>query len=361
MSLNLYARANKPNDTQLLYWKAENGIPVLTEEEPVFPYTITNNQPNYITVAANAMADTSVEIKTDKIPAYLKLTKITVNDNEIKANSDGKYIFTMPKNDVTVDADFEFMLEKDSYDNYIVSTDEELLILSKAVNDGYEAGNVVLTADVTASTENGFEPIGTNDNPYKGNFNGKGHTVTLDITSGTKYNSTVATGLFGITSDAYIGNLVIKGSVDGGDDTSSYTGALVGIMKSKRDLYNVYSEVSVSGSGFVGGFIGYAQGGITFRNAVNNGTVVQKNTADDKKSVGTFVGIGNYNYDTAYYNSEKNSGVFCAGYDNDENKVTTNIGSDIAKRTEELFSDNGCIKYKCATQRVYVLGLCNGK
>ena len=43
------------------------------------------------------MADTSVEIKTDKIPAYLKLTKITVNDNEIKANSDGKYIFTMPK------------------------------------------------------------------------------------------------------------------------------------------------------------------------------------------------------------------------------------------------------------------------
>lgn len=340
MSLNLYARANKPNDTQLLYWKAENGIPVLTEEEPVFPYTITNNQPNYITVAANAMADTSVEIKTDKIPAYLKLTKITVNDNEIKANSDGKYIFTMAKNDVTVDADFEFMLEKDSYDNYIVSTDEELLILSKAVNDGYEAGNVVLTADVTASTENGFEPIGTNDNPYKGNFNGKGHTVTLDITSGTKYNSTVATGLFGITSDAYIGNLVIKGSVDGGDDTSSYTGALVGIMKSKRDLYNVYSEVSVSGSGFVGGFIGYAQGGVTFRNAVNNGTVVQKNTADDKKSVGTFVGIGNYNYDTAYYNSEKNSGVFCAGYDNDENKVTTNIGSDIAKTTEELFSDS---------------------
>lgn len=340
MSLNLYARANKPNDTQLLYWKAENGIPVLTEEEPVFPYTITNNQPNYITVAANAMADTSVEIKTDKIPAYLKLTKITVNDNEIKANSDGKYIFTMPENDVTVDADFEFMLEKDSYDNYIVSTDEELLILSKAVNDGYEAGNVVLTADVTASTENGFEPIGTNDNPYKGNFNGKGHTVTLDITSGTKYNSTVATGLFEITSDAYIGNLVIKGSVDGGDDTSSYTGALVGIMKSKRDLYNVYSEVSVSGSGFVGGFIGYAQGGVTFRNAVNNGTVVQKNTADDKKSVGTFVGIGNYNYDTAYYNSEKNSGVFCAGYDNDENKVTTNISSDIAKTTEELFSDS---------------------
>ena len=46
----------------------------------------------------------------------------------------------MPENDVTVDADFEFMLEKDSYDNYIVSTDEELLILSKAVNDGYEAG-----------------------------------------------------------------------------------------------------------------------------------------------------------------------------------------------------------------------------
>ena len=59
----------------------------------------------------------------------------------------------MPENDVTVDADFEFMLEKDSYDNYIVSTDEELLILSKAVNDGYEVGNVVLAADVTASTE----------------------------------------------------------------------------------------------------------------------------------------------------------------------------------------------------------------
>lgn len=42
----------------------------------------------------------------------MKLTQITVNDNEIKANSDGKYIFTMPENDVTVDADFEFSLKK---------------------------------------------------------------------------------------------------------------------------------------------------------------------------------------------------------------------------------------------------------
>lgn len=37
----------------------------------------------------------------------------------------------MPENDVTVDADFEFMLEKDSYDNYIVSTDEELLFYQR--------------------------------------------------------------------------------------------------------------------------------------------------------------------------------------------------------------------------------------
>lgn len=304
------------------------------------PYTITNNQPNYITVAQSELANESVEINTDKVPAYLKLTKITVNDNEIKANSDGKYIFTMPENDVTIAAEVEVNLEKNSNNEYVISTDEELTFLAKAVNNGFEIRNVVLAADVTASTAKGFEPIGTKDKPYKGNFNGKGHTVTLAVTSGIAYDDTAATGLFGVTSNAYIRNLVIKGSVDGGDNTSSYTGTFVDVMSDYNGLYNVYSEVSVSGSGFVGGLVGYSAKNVTAYNAVMNGTVTQKNTADDKKKVGTIIGKGSCNTGYIYYNSEKNSGVFYAGYNSNGNEITADRSSNMAKTTAELFSDD---------------------
>lgn len=337
-TLNIYARDNAETyDTSLLYWKASDDVISLTSEAPQFSYSITNNS-EYLTVASTAKNGDSVEITVGAIPSYMRLVKITVDDEELAANSEGKYVFTMPGKDVTVDAEMEFALTKLSNGSYAISTEKELAIFAKAVNSGeYSNAKAALTADITAKTAEGFEPIGTYEHPYEGAFYGNGHTLTLQLTEGVAYNGTTATGLFGVVTRADIYDLILKGSVDGGDKTDSYTGALIGLASNViTDVYNVYSEVSVSGSGYVGGI------GNTYArlwNVVNNGTVTQKNTADDKKAVGAIMGTGIRDYTNVYYNSEKNSGMYDCGYDAEKNIVASNADSVKAKTTTELFTD----------------------
>ena len=340
--LNIYANNTNVNGTKLLYWKAEGSVISLTSEKQTTPYTITNDS-DYLTVAGYAKAGTSVEITVGEIPSYMKIVKITVNGDELTANEAGKYVFTMPEQNVTVDALVELQLTKLQDGSYAISTAEELMLFAKAVNSGdYNRVSASLTANIEVSTANGFVPIGTKSNPYGGDFNGKGHTLTLDITEGSVYGETKATGLFGVTEYAYVYDLILKGSVDGGNNMDSYTGALIGVTgdEGATYVYNVYSETAVSGSGYVGGIIGKGNDKLAcLRNVINNGTVTQKNTADDKKAVGAIMGIGTRAYINVYYNSEKSSGMYDCGYSNDGAEVTSDDSSVMAKTAAELFTD----------------------
>ena len=342
--LNLYARDNTPFGTALLYWKAAEGGISFTSVTPSFSYAITNNS-SILSVAKQAKSGESVEITVGEVPSYMKLVKITVNDTELSANDEGKYVFTMPAENVTVDAETEINLTKLEDYSYKISTPEELVLFANAVNSGdFSDAYATLTADITVSTADGFESIGTQSNPYSGYFYGEGHTLTLNITEGTAYGETTATGLFGAVKGASIYNLILKGSVDGGDKTDSYTGALIGAVIDREPyVYSVYSEAAVSGSGYVGGIVGgYVGGGnqyVSLKNVINNGTVAQKNTADDKKAVGAIMGAGSVDYINVFYNSEKNSGMYDRGYDDSFDKVTSNYYTDMARTTAELFAD----------------------
>lgn len=343
-TLNIYARDNTPFGTALLYWKAAEGGISFTSVTPSFSYVITNNS-SILDVEEQAKSGESVEITVGEVPSYMKLVKITVNDTELSANDEGKYVFTMPAENVTVDAETEINLTKLEDDSYKISTPEELVLFANAVNSGdFSDADATLTADITVSTADGFKPIGTQSNPYSGYFYGEGHTLTLNITEGTAYDETTATGLFGAVNGARIYNLILKGSVDGGDKTDSYTGALIGaVIDRGAYVYSVYSEAAVSGSGYVGGIVGgYVGGGnqyVSLKNVINNGTVVQKNTADDKKAVGAIMGAGSVDYRNVYYNSEKNSGMYDRGYNASFDKVTSNYYTDMARTTAELFAD----------------------
>lgn len=346
--LNVYSYENS-----LLYWTAADGALAFTETKPALMYKITNGS-EFLIVADRAKNGTSVEITIGEVPEYLNITSIEVDGEEITANEEGKYIFTMPEKDVIVNASAELKLEKvDEHNTYAINTSEELNMFAKAVNSGrYISAGAILTADVTASTENGFEPIGTQTNPYRGMFDANGHTIILDITEGTPYeyiapmslfseasDEKIATGLFGVTFGAKIIDVVLKGTVDGGEGTEAYTGALIGVNDDDTYVYNLYSEAEVSGCGYVGGIVGYATDSIYLRNTINNGTVMQKNTAEDKKAVGAIMGIGNSYYDNVYYNSDKNSGMYDGGYDYNLN-IVTDIRMDSAQTEEELFSED---------------------
>lgn len=110
--------------------------------------------------------------------------------------------------------------------------------------------------DLTGSDQN---PIGTEDNAFKGKFDGLDNSIfglSIDNSDNSKGD---ATGLFGFTDGAIMGNVtLIAGtdgiSVQGGDNTGAFIGHAV-----NTTVKGVNSTLKVSGKNNVGGIIGYAK------------------------------------------------------------------------------------------------------
>ena len=119
--------------------------------------------------------------------------------------------------------------------------------------------------DLNGSEENPWIPIGTRSNPYRGTFNGDGHTISgLYIDSTADYQ-----GLFGyVSGSGKVQNLSVSGSVKG----DNYVGGVVGYNISST-VENCYNTVTVTGTNdCVGGVVGYNNGG-TVENCYNTGEV----------------------------------------------------------------------------------------
>ena len=133
---------------------------------------------------------------------------------------------------------------------------------------GQDRGTYVkLTADLTLSDKDGtFVPLGGRftygssytDSAYKGNFDGNGHTITLDVTNLDNYDGMNSFGLFAKTDCPYIKNLHISGQVISNE---ANTGLFIG-HGSWDYLYNCSSDATLilqgSGEFKSGAFVGYS-------------------------------------------------------------------------------------------------------
>ena len=142
--------------------------------------------------------------------------------------------------------------------------------------DGWGMGNhyaLRYSIDLTGSDQT---PIGTEDNAFKGKFDGLDNSIfglSIDNRDNKKGK---ATGLFGFTDGAIMGNVtLIAGtdgiSVQGGDkDTGAFIGHAV-----NTTVKGVNSTLKVSGTNNVGGIIGYAKNdtGRTYSFADASGSV----------------------------------------------------------------------------------------
>ena len=339
-TLNSYAKNNKEGEIGLFSWKLEDHVFSLIPRT----YEITNTSA-YLTVKESAMQGERVEISRQNVPSYMSISKITFNKKEITPDGKGKYVFEMPAENVTVAATLVPNLQKKD-GKYLISDAEDLVTFSQAVNGGFcRDASASLEADIDVSTADGFLPIGIGVNPFSGDFYGNGHTLTLDITDGVDYDTTKATGLFGVIHGASIKDIILKGTVDGGDVADSYTGAVVGVAgldgadSNYNYVYNVYSEVTVRGGGYVGGIVGYEKNKAYLSNIINNGEVLQSSTAEDKKAVGAIHGIGIHRtYKNVYFNTEKNAGIYDSAYNSLSGLNTSNSGSVIATNAAGIFS-----------------------
>ena len=186
-----------------------------------------------------------------------------------------------------------------------ISTAEQLAQVAywcqgESLLDGFYEQTFVLTADIDLS-ERIWTPIGTEDNPFHGTFDGNGHTIS--------YMFGNEGGLFGtIGNGATIKNVVIKDSVINDTDDSgaivntakySISGYDNGIAVTNCTVDNVlFSLAGVPTRSTVGGIIATTEGRldapedeqIVISDCTVNGNVV----INASRTIGGIVGVLNY-------------------------------------------------------------------
>lgn len=143
--------------------------------------------------------------------------------------------------------------------SYLLEDAADLFGLAALVNSGtedFESVTITVYSDISI-TDYVYEgvpcswtPIGTDNHPFKGNFEGGNKTISNLNGGGSDYQ-----GLFGYIGDAAVRNITVTGSVYGGD----YVGGVVGYAVGSA-LNNVTASVNVDGAGdYIGGLIGFAE------------------------------------------------------------------------------------------------------
>lgn len=129
-----------------------------------------------------------------------------------------------------------------------------------------------LTQDIAVSYG-----VGASDSPFYGNFDGKGHTLLINIGSGN-YNTTL--GAFGSTNNAVIRNLTVKGVITiFSSDYALCVGGICGKSVS-CEFSNCTNQVSIDFSQcryhnecYIGGICGHATSSSKFVSCRNNSPI----------------------------------------------------------------------------------------
>ena len=154
-------------------------------------------------------------------------------------------------------------------DVYQIGSGGELAWFAQEVNAGRGAAyNAVLTKDIDLGDEP-WTPIGKSTSyAYKGTFDGQGYTI-----KGLYINSSDSNqALFGYVSGGTVRDLIVEGSVTGGNNTAGIVAELAGASL----IENCVNRVNVTGGNVVGGVAGRISTSTakTIRYCVNDGTIV---------------------------------------------------------------------------------------
>lgn len=193
---------------------------------------------------------------------------------------DEKYLaegFTLKQN-----ADGTFTTVKDmtgtgtETDPYVISTLEQLELFRDEVNTGESEGKYyTLGANIDLSTVENWVPIGTSGNPFKGTFDGNGHTISnMKIVRGkTNEEQNNRIGFFGVCAgNALLTNFtLVDPSVSGYGNVGAVLGEAAKGSTVKVNEVDVTGTVTVEAMRNVGGVVG--NGNCTITNCSVSGTV----------------------------------------------------------------------------------------
>lgn len=184
-------------------------------------------------------------------------------------------------------------------DPYVIHTAEQLDAVRQYLHSHFKLNNDINLNVAPYNQGEGWQPIGTFKDNFKGSFDGGGHTITgLTI---NRQSTDTNVGLFGFVFNSYIRNLHLKdvriaseghgvgglagtiwyGTVENVSvqgtvkSTASFVGGVVGDF-ARGTMRYAYADVSVEGELNIGGLVGYLTGqgyGATIERSYSTGMV----------------------------------------------------------------------------------------
>ncbi len=281
-------------------WKlavgANNGYPILwwqIEENGLVSITTTKNDEKTATINATA-EDNGAGVK--KYDFYINdELKHTVTTSDLTASYSFDYASTFGTTYDTyvVVTDNNNAASKSNTStivDYTISDKQDMELFRDSVNNGnaYENETIIQTAsiDLEGSETNQWNPIGTVDTPFNGNFEGNGNNI-----SGLYINQEKGfLGLFGIMKAGSIKSLTVEGTitVTGGEADTVIGGIISRNLGANID--SCTNKVNIIGVARIGGIVGKNEAG-SITNCTNYGKI-EVNDMANSKWIGGIAGVG---------------------------------------------------------------------
>ena len=223
-------------------------------------HKVNNNYSQFSVSKTSALEGDEITItytqQMDEILEGLTLTGATSGNSIAYTQSSNTYTFTMPAEDVTINATINYPLNENnitqSDDIYTIKNADGWNYFCRRMEvdggvDGFSGKTIELADDISVTKMAGMV------HPFKGTFDGKGKTLTFNHTA-----SAPCSAPFQNTNGATIRNLHATGQIEGG--IWNYIGGLVGSANGNLTIENcrVSTLISstISGTAFNGGFVG---------------------------------------------------------------------------------------------------------
>ena len=173
----------------------------------------------------------------------------------------------------------------DPQGRFIIRNADDWETFAQLVNgdDGNPKLNAVMMRDVNLGDKQ--TKVGTDDKPYEGTFDGKGHLLTIAYVSESNF-----TAPFAFIKNSTIENLHVTGTIQ---TSHRYTSGIAGCVEGESTFTKCWSSVSIqsdiNGNGFHGGMIGIMENtsSVSMTNCLFDGKLLGENTT----ICGGFIGL----------------------------------------------------------------------
>ena len=182
---------------------------------------------------------------------------------------------------------------------YFIKTADNLSKLSGLVNSGNSySGSYFKLSDNIDMTGRTFEPIGNQEHPFSGVFDGEGFVI-----KGISVEASSYIGLFGFTEGSIINNVGIENADLRG---TGNVGGIVGYSHNTV-ITNCYTSGFTLGNVCVGALVGYSGEGTVIQNCYSS---IQHTKYQILGSVGGLVGYNCGMLENCYYDGTINAKIF---------------------------------------------------